>query len=133
MMSHMISKVKTRAQNCCCCISVIIFVGVFFFASDASAQAKQVKAPETTAKTSQTSDDDFGEAPKKMQQDDDFGEAPKKAQQDDDFGDNEELGKKEKEEKAKPKETPQSERKYASSTEAHLTFLKALETEKALS
>lgn len=103
-------------------------------------------------------DDDFGADPKKTAKDDDFGADPNMEEKDDDFGDGPENGKmdedddfgdglfpKGKDTKGAPMnfDSPRggdddgdddkkkkSEKKYASAAEAHLTFLKALETEK---
>ena len=79
----------------------------------------------TAPKKKATADDDFGTAPKKKATaDDDFGTAPKKkATADDDFGTASDKKSKDKPEKKK-------EKKYASAADAHLTFLKNLETEK---
>ncbi|NOY00093.1 MAG: hypothetical protein GXP30_10225, partial [Verrucomicrobia bacterium] len=96
----------------------VLFALTICFNVDLSAQEQQGKAPagEKTKAAAAVKDDDFGAEP--AAKDDDFG--------DDDFGSDDSGSSKTKKETPKKKK----EKKYASAADAHLTFLKNLETEK---
>lgn len=110
--------------------SVILAIGLGFVVQ---AQETPPAAAEDddfgTEPASTSGDDDFGTEP--ASGDDDFGTEPASSSGDDDFGsDDDDFGSEEGEKKPAEEEEEEAEPEFASAAEAHLTFLKALESEK---